>query len=254
MELVDGCLGVSGSPYLPWPASSSDSTVITARFRLRLGMAGILLRCDGPGNACSWRSSQTGLPSCVPPRIGRSARCPLRSRNPWQRLRPLKRPRRPAPELSMRTLGRTSSSPTTDNASPSASTAKRPWMPRSTAASPRVLPSTKDPAARPSTRQSGSRVARQPCWRAISAHRMHSAAGPPPLPSANPTSGPWPGPPPNSKGPLPGPGSTPRPATRRASPSTAVLAWRPPTSATRESISTTPPTSRRPCNRAMPPP
>ncbi|MCT9869046.1 glycoside hydrolase family 78 protein [Paenarthrobacter aurescens] len=49
MELVDGFLRVSGSPYLPWPASSSGSTVITARFRLRLGTAGILLRSDGPG-------------------------------------------------------------------------------------------------------------------------------------------------------------------------------------------------------------
>ncbi|SEI40177.1 alpha-L-rhamnosidase [Arthrobacter sp. yr096] len=50
IAVVEGCLRVSGSPYLPWPVSSSGSTVISARFRLRLGTAGILLRCDGPGS------------------------------------------------------------------------------------------------------------------------------------------------------------------------------------------------------------
>ncbi|MGJ3189354.1 family 78 glycoside hydrolase catalytic domain [Paenarthrobacter sp. FR1] len=49
MELVDGLLRVSGSPYLPWPVSTGGHTVITARFRLRLGTAGILLRSEGPG-------------------------------------------------------------------------------------------------------------------------------------------------------------------------------------------------------------
>ncbi|WP_232481393.1 glycoside hydrolase family 78 protein [Arthrobacter sp. YN] len=49
LELVEGLLRVSGSPHLPWPVSASSSTVITARFRLRLGTAGILLRSDGPG-------------------------------------------------------------------------------------------------------------------------------------------------------------------------------------------------------------
>ncbi|MDR6988067.1 alpha-L-rhamnosidase [Paenarthrobacter nitroguajacolicus] len=49
LELMDGFLRVSGSPHLPWPVSTGDSTVITARFRLRLGTAGILLRSDGPG-------------------------------------------------------------------------------------------------------------------------------------------------------------------------------------------------------------
>ncbi len=50
MELVDGSLRVSGSPHLPWPVSAGGSTVITARFRLRLGTAGIILRSNGPGN------------------------------------------------------------------------------------------------------------------------------------------------------------------------------------------------------------
>ncbi|WP_159707157.1 family 78 glycoside hydrolase catalytic domain [Arthrobacter sp. 18067] len=49
MELVNGLLRVSGSPHLPWPVSASGSTVITARFRLRLGTAGILLRSEGAG-------------------------------------------------------------------------------------------------------------------------------------------------------------------------------------------------------------
>lgn len=49
LEQVDGHLRVSGSPYLPWPVEANGSTVITARFRLRLGTAGILLRSDGPG-------------------------------------------------------------------------------------------------------------------------------------------------------------------------------------------------------------
>lgn len=49
LELVDGFLRVSGSPYLPWPVSTGAPTVITARFRLRLGTAGILLRSAGPG-------------------------------------------------------------------------------------------------------------------------------------------------------------------------------------------------------------
>ncbi len=50
LEQVDGFLRVSGSPSLPWPVAARDSTVITARFRLRLGTAGILLRSDGPGS------------------------------------------------------------------------------------------------------------------------------------------------------------------------------------------------------------
>ncbi|WP_458108700.1 glycoside hydrolase family 78 protein [Arthrobacter sp. R3-55] len=49
LEQVEGLLRVSGSPHLPWPVSAGDSTVITARLRLRLGAAGILLRSDGPG-------------------------------------------------------------------------------------------------------------------------------------------------------------------------------------------------------------
>ncbi|MGA8788398.1 MAG: alpha-L-rhamnosidase, partial [Paenarthrobacter sp.] len=49
LELMEGLLRVSGSPHLPWPVSARGSTVITARFRLRLGTAGILLRSDGPG-------------------------------------------------------------------------------------------------------------------------------------------------------------------------------------------------------------
>lgn len=49
LEMVEGLLRVSGSPHLPWPVSASGSTVIAARFRLRLGTAGILLRSEGPG-------------------------------------------------------------------------------------------------------------------------------------------------------------------------------------------------------------
>ncbi|MFJ5954406.1 family 78 glycoside hydrolase catalytic domain [Paenarthrobacter sp. NPDC092416] len=55
LELVDGVLRVSASPYLPWtatpatPAHAITDLRITARFRLRLGTAGILLRSSGPG-------------------------------------------------------------------------------------------------------------------------------------------------------------------------------------------------------------
>lgn len=50
LELVDGFLRVGSSPFLPWPVTAEGSTLVTARFRLRLGAAGILLRSDGPGS------------------------------------------------------------------------------------------------------------------------------------------------------------------------------------------------------------
>ncbi|MCP1415302.1 family 78 glycoside hydrolase catalytic domain [Paenarthrobacter sp. A20] len=50
LEQVNGLLRVSGSPYLPWPALPNGTTTISARFRLRLGTAGILLRSEGPGS------------------------------------------------------------------------------------------------------------------------------------------------------------------------------------------------------------
>ncbi|MFE4197191.1 family 78 glycoside hydrolase catalytic domain [Paenarthrobacter sp. NPDC056912] len=49
LELVEGFLRVSGSPYLPWPVSPGGNVKVAARFRLRLGTVGILLRTSGPG-------------------------------------------------------------------------------------------------------------------------------------------------------------------------------------------------------------
>ncbi|MFK0008582.1 family 78 glycoside hydrolase catalytic domain [Paenarthrobacter sp. NPDC090520] len=50
MQLMDGFLRIGGTPHAPWPVQAEGPVTVKARFRLRLGTAGILLRSDGAGN------------------------------------------------------------------------------------------------------------------------------------------------------------------------------------------------------------
>ena len=256
LELVGGFLRVSGSPCLPWPVAANGSTTITARFRLRLGTAGILLRSDGPGS---------GVLLEIKP--NRSAL--LRPAPEWEigaMSAPHTEPLAETPAFGATGVSRAGALPVdgwqdlviADDGERITVTidgdmvldARVPGTASEHAASR----STKDHAARPSTRGSPSTVAGPPSSTQTSPSPPPSPAGAPPLPSGSRTNGPSRRPPSSPGAPLSAPAFMPLRAITPRSPSTAARAWRPPTSATRESTSTTPPTSLKPCRAATPPP
>ncbi|MBT2514529.1 family 78 glycoside hydrolase catalytic domain [Arthrobacter sp. ISL-30] len=50
LERFDGVLRVSASPHLPLPCDKVSAFTLEARLRLRVGSAGILIRCNGPAS------------------------------------------------------------------------------------------------------------------------------------------------------------------------------------------------------------